>query len=110
MHVWVMHSMLCSTRCEHVFLRHGPLTALWYLGRVQTEFIPNSTLTTYVDFQDCGPRGDDAYADLDQCVNGYVLVHTETRGGTINSCEYFSWKIYMCNEPGELPAPYLIYM
>ena len=92
--------------------------ALWWVGRVQTEFDPTSTLTTYVTKGNCaGPRGNDANADLTQCANGYVLIHERTMEldtfFTINIwgtlCDYYSWKIYMCIPPGKgkLPNPYL---
>ena len=64
-------------------------------------FDPSSTLVRYTDRGDCGPRGDDAQADLTQCALGYTTVEEvpnqnyETRA-SVNGCDFFGWTVYAC--------------
>jgi len=72
-----------------------------YQCKPLSPFNPSSTLTSYTDRDTCGPRGDDAKANLTQCSNGYTIVKDEPNVGykvvaEINGCEYFSYAIYQC--------------
>jgi len=66
-------------------------------------FDPCSTLTSYIDNQNCGCRGDDPQADLTQCGNnGYHVVEDQPLQNykvlaVINGCEYYSYRVYACN-------------
>ena len=56
-----------------------------------------------MDEGSCGPRGDDAQADLSQCVNGADVVYSEpfegyTPKATVNGCNYYSFDVYACLE------------
>jgi len=69
---------------------------------VNSIFDPKSSLVTYHDHKSCGPRGDDAQADLSQC--GFWGHYIKKEGkfddwkvlATINGCEYFSYTVYTC--------------
>jgi hypothetical protein len=89
--------------------------------KLQYTFDPTSTLTSYTDHGACGARGDDAQADLSQCIGGSVLVADEhfSNGAdvlNIDGCSYFAYKIWEClpaptpspiaaSTPGSTPAP-----
>jgi len=58
-------------------------------------FNPSSNLVSYWDYNSCGPRGDDAKANLVQCQHG----HREVEKGTdvhVNGCHYFEYTVYEC--------------
>eukprot|EP00662_Eupelagonemidae_sp_cell21_P019564 gene19564-biopygen31693 len=63
-------------------------------------FDPASTLVSYVDRGNCGPRGDDANADLSQCRNGSFIVrevpfiYTYDVVASYNGCDYFAYTVY----------------
>jgi len=66
-------------------------------------FNPSSTLVSYQDKGSCGPKGDDAKADLSQCAHGARVVEEVPKGrwevvAMIEGCEYFSYTVYECNE------------
>jgi len=73
-------------------------------------FNPNSTLTTYTDQGSCGPRGDDAVADTNQCTNGFhQKFHAPWNSwicvATINGCCYYEFIVYECNASSPTPSP-----
>jgi len=73
--------------------------------KLQYTFDPSSPLTSYTDHGACGARGDDAQADLSQCIWGSKLVADEAFSNAadvpnIDGCNYFAYKIWEC-----LPAP-----
>jgi len=96
------------------------------VGYSQSSFDPTSTLTWYHDKDSCGARGDDARADLSQCVYGATLVEDMPMKNWvfhayINGCGYYAYKVYTCNtiapsaEPSaspttaiDLPAPFTL--
>mmetsp|Transcript_35529 Transcript_35529/g.65267 ORF Transcript_35529/g.65267 Transcript_35529/m.65267 type:complete len:281 (+) Transcript_35529:775-1617(+) len=64
-------------------------------------FNPSSNLVTYHDYNSCGPRGDDAQADLGQCQYGYRVVGAEKNDNyavkaRVNGCDYFAYTAYEC--------------
>jgi len=65
-------------------------------------FDPMSTLVKYHDHSDCGPRGDDATVDLEQCLVGWRIkeevhfVNWETCVATIDGCCYYAYTVYEC--------------
>jgi len=66
-----------------------------------SKFDPSSSLVSYIDNRSCGPRGDDAKADLSQCSNGYIKVeHVPLNNyqvvATIDGCDYYAYTIYQC--------------
>jgi len=70
----------------------------------------NSKLVSYVDHGSCGPRGDDAVADLSICPDGrahvvkslpwsnWEVVHTD-----IHNCDYFEVTAYECADDTQSP-------
>ena len=65
-------------------------------------FNPSSTLVSYHDKESCGPRGNDANADLSQCAHGAsvkkkVPWDNWKTVAEVNGCEYFSYLVYECN-------------
>lgn len=68
-------------------------------------FDPTSTLVTYFSEGTCGPRGAKAFADLSQCSDGSYLVYQQLWNSwnivaTVDSCNYFEYKIYACVPSG----------
>jgi len=68
---------------------------------VNSMFDPKSSLVTYHDHKSCGPRGDDAQADLSQCALGYDIAKEGKSVdwkvlATINGCEYYGYTVYEC--------------
>lgn len=64
-------------------------------------FDPTSTLTSYWDVGACGPRGDDAKADLSQCPQGHIVLKQVANNNyavaaTISGCDYFAYTVYEC--------------
>lgn len=64
-------------------------------------FDPYSNLVTYTDHGSCGPRGDDAQADLAQCEFGYRVVKKApfrnwSYVSFINGCGYYEVTVYEC--------------
>uniref|UniRef100_A0A7R9ZAY6 Ricin B lectin domain-containing protein n=1 Tax=Pseudictyota dubia TaxID=2749911 RepID=A0A7R9ZAY6_9STRA len=64
-------------------------------------FDPSSNLVSYHDYNSCGPRGDDAQADLGQCQYGYRVVGAEKNDNyavkaRVNGCDYFAYTAYEC--------------
>jgi hypothetical protein len=57
-------------------------------------FDPSSPLTSYIDNEACGPRGDDALVDFTDCQYGRKVC----TGGQVNidGCEYSSFALYEC--------------
>mmetsp|Transcript_23362 Transcript_23362/g.65141 ORF Transcript_23362/g.65141 Transcript_23362/m.65141 type:complete len:478 (+) Transcript_23362:72-1505(+) len=76
---------------------------------VQPLFDPASPLVTYQGIGSCGPRGNDAKADLRSCAAGAQVVeqmpNTASRDiATTNPCKYLSYTVYECKPvPAELP-------
>ena len=67
-------------------------------------FDPTSSLVSYTDDGNCGPRGDDANADLGQCNFGSEVVKEVQNDGynvvaQINGCKYFAYTTYKCKDP-----------
>ena len=70
---------------------------------VEQAFDPSSPLVSYKDRGHCGPRGDDAAADLSSCSAGASKVIDVPNKAwaivaTVNGCEYFAYTIYKCDE------------
>jgi len=73
-------------------------------------FDPSSALTSYVDQGGCGPRGNDANADLSQCTEGsYVLFVLPFDNwkcvARINGCCYYSATVYKCVTSSSTTSP-----
>jgi len=71
---------------------------------VNSMFDPKSSLVTYHDHKSCGPRGDDAQADLSQCALGYDIAKEGKSVdwkvlATIDGCEYYGYTVYECKGP-----------
>jgi len=78
------------------------LPLLSFNGQPQGTFDPTSPLVSYQDDGTCGPRGDDAKADLRRCgamgaevVSSMSMVDykIQTR---VKGCGFFAWTIYRC--------------
>lgn len=68
------------------------------------EFDPASPMVSYHDKGDCGPRGNDAKADLDSCGDaGYSKVvevkfqSWDEIAAVVEGCIYWSYTVYKCN-------------
>merc|ERR1719506_2150740 len=66
-------------------------------------FDPKSSMTSYADRGCCGPRGDDAKADLSACVSAATIVSERKFDdfkvvATVDGCDYFAYKIYSCEK------------
>jgi len=73
-------------------------------------FDPSSALTSYVDQGGCGPRGNDANADLSQCTEGsYVLFVLPFDNwncvALINGCCYYLATVYKCVTSSSTTSP-----
>jgi len=77
-------------------------------------FNPSSNLVTYHDYNSCGPRGDDAQADLGQCQYGYRVVGAEKNDNyavkaRVNGCDYFAYSVYECAQIDTLSDGFCYY-
>eukprot|EP00928_Gymnodinium_smaydae_P036840 TRINITY_DN25694_c0_g2_i1.p1 TRINITY_DN25694_c0_g2~~TRINITY_DN25694_c0_g2_i1.p1 ORF type:complete len:657 (+),score=105.79 TRINITY_DN25694_c0_g2_i1:68-2038(+) len=89
-------------------------------------FDPSSPMVSYKDVNTCGPRGEDAEADLRGCPYGAHVVrvgapprqasaeskptekYDEANSflkvvATIDYCDYYNYSVYACNDPPEAP-------
>ncbi len=92
---WTSYMRLKVEECNDDYDR------IWTMNGLQ-EFDPSSTLTSYIDHGGCGPRGDDAQADLSQCTNGFEVDYDERLDNwkvvaTVNGCDYFEYIVYKCS-------------
>eukprot|EP00588_Corethron_pennatum_P009787 CAMPEP_0194273888 /NCGR_PEP_ID=MMETSP0169-20130528/7129_1 /TAXON_ID=218684 /ORGANISM="Corethron pennatum, Strain L29A3" /LENGTH=770 /DNA_ID=CAMNT_0039016963 /DNA_START=195 /DNA_END=2504 /DNA_ORIENTATION=+ len=87
-------------------LKIPPKVGVMYRQTVMKKFNswdPKSTLTSYWDAGNCGPRGDDARADVSHCPGGEAKVVESVEGfediiiSTIEGCDYYSYTTYACN-------------
>ena len=79
-------------------------------------FDPSSTMTHYIYYGICGPRGNDGQVDLTQCPSGGSVVkvkngyapglswHYANTIETINGCGYLYYSIYECNPESSPPS------
>lgn len=74
-------------------------------------FEPTSSLASYQDEGSCGPRGDDALANLKRCKYGSRIVLEEENENhkvkaSINGCKYYAYTVHECRLRDALPVPF----
>jgi len=88
--------------CREGATNHGGnKNCVYRVPTLATRFDPNSNLVSYTDRASCGPRGNDANADLSQCSAGSrvvkrVRVDNWKVVAVVDGCDYFAYTIYEC--------------
>ena len=84
-------------------LTSGQMPTGWTYMPSRDAFDPTSPFISYIDLGLCGPKGDDARADLSPCRHGHYVVSSVPPNqnfdtiATIAGCEYAAYEMYACS-------------
>ena len=84
-------------------LTSGQMPTGWTYTPSRDAFDPTSLFVSYIDLAGCGPKGDDARADLSPCQHGHYIVSSVPPNqnfdtiATIAGCEYAAYEMYACS-------------